>query len=93
MKELSQIEEEVSFMRDYVSKSTDPDHVYTSVTGYLLCGKMVDNYRVRGKASNLAKADIYIRLYSDLLSMAQQVHKEFINRYNELKKAKVDAAG
>ncbi len=93
MKELSQIEEEVSFMRDYVSKTTDPEHVYKTVTGYLLCGNMVNTYQVRERSNNLARAEIYTRLYSDLLSMAQRVHKEFINRYNELKKAKASAAG
>ena len=93
MKELSQIEEEVSFMRDCVSKTTDPEHVYKTVTGYLLCGNMVDIYRVRERRKNLARAEIYIRLYSDLLSMAQRLHKEFINRYDELKKAKASAAG
>ena len=93
MKELDQIEKQVSFMRDYVSRTTDPEQEYKSVTGYLLCGNMVDTYQVRGKSKNLSAAGIYIRLYSDLLATAQRVHKEFINRYNELKKAKVDAAG
>lgn len=88
MKELSQIEEEVSFMRDYVSKTTDPEHVYKTVTGYLLCGDMVNTYQVRERRNNFASAGIYVRLYSDLLSMAQRVHKEFINRYNQLREAK-----
>ena len=93
MKELSQIEEEVSFMRDYISKTTDPEHVYKPATGYLLCGNMVDTYQVREKRKNLERAGIYIRLYSDLLSMAQRVHKEFIERYNELKEAKGESTG
>ena len=92
MKELSQIEEEVSFMRDYISKTTDPEHVYKTVTGYLLCGDMVSTYQVRERRSNFASAGIYIRLYSDLLSMVQRVHKEFINRYNELKAIKAGKA-
>ena len=91
MKELSQIEEEVSFMRDYISKTTDPEHVYKSVIGYLLCGNMVDTYQVRERSNNFASAEIYVRLYSDLLSMVQRIHKEFINRYNELKKTKANA--
>ena len=37
---------------------------------------------------NLASAGIYVRLYSNLLAMAQRHHKEFIDRYNELKAAK-----
>ena len=93
MKELSQIEEEVSFMRDHVFKATDPEQGYKTVTGYLLCGNMVDTYQVRERRKNLARAEIYVRLYSDLLSMAQRVHKEFINRYNALKRAKAHSAG
>ena len=93
VKELSQIEEEVSFMRDYISKATDPEHGYKTATGYLLCGDMVNTYQVRERGKNLASAEIYIRLYSDLLSMVQRVHKEFIERYNELKKAKGESTG
>lgn len=93
MKELAQIEEYVSFMRDYVSRTTDPERKFISVTGYLLCGDMVDTYQVREKRSNLARAEIYIQLYSDLLATAQRVHKEFISRYNQLQQAKANAAG
>lgn len=93
MKELAQIEEYVSFMRDYVSRTTDPERKFISVTGYLLCGDMVDTYQVREKRSNLARAEIYIQLYSDLLATAQRVHKEFISRYNQLQQAKAHAAG
>ena len=90
-KELDQIEEQVNFVRDYVSKTTDPEHRYQSVTGYLLCGNLVDTYNVRGKSRNLANSGIYIRLYSDLLYMAQRVHKDLIERYNKLKEAKAVA--
>ena len=93
MKELLQIEEEVSFMRDYVTTTTDPEHSYKSVTGYLLCGNMVNTYQVREKRKNFSAAGIYIRLYSDLLSQVQKVHKEFIERYDKLKTAKGDATG
>ena len=87
-KELYQIEEQVSFVRDRILRTTDRDLRYNRVTGYLLCGNLVDTVNVRGKRENLEKAEIYVRLYSDLLAMAQRVHKEFITRYNDLKKAK-----
>lgn len=92
-KALDQIEDEVSFMRDHVSRTTDPEHSYRNVTGYLLCGNMVNTYKVREKTKNLSNAGIYIRLYSDLLSQVQKVHREFIERYDKLKKAKGDATG
>ena len=88
-KQLDQIEEQVNFARDYITKNTDPDLQYKSATGYLLCGNMVDKFNVREKRKNLAQAGIYVRLYSDLLAMAQRVHKKFIDRYNLLKDAKI----
>ena len=92
MKELNQIQEQVNFARDYVSRTTDQEYKYQSVTGYLLCGDMVDTFNVRGTRDNLANAGIYVRLYSDLLSTAQRVHKDLIKRYNQLRDAKTLAA-
>lgn len=85
---LDQIEEYVNFMRDHINRTTDPDHQYKEVTGYLLCGNLVDTYKVRGKRDNLAKAQIYIRRYEDLLEMVQRSHAEFLKRYNDLREAK-----
>ena len=86
--ELNQIEEYVSFMRDYVRRTTDPDYQYEAVTGYLLCGNMVDTYRVREKRQNLSNSSIYIRRYMDLLGTVKRIHSEFIERYNQLQKIK-----
>jgi hypothetical protein len=88
MKELNQVEEYVSFMRDYVRKTTDPDFQYKEVTGYLLCGDLVDTYQVRERCNNLARAGIYIRRYSDLLEIVKKAHNEFLNRYEQLRQAK-----
>ena len=85
MKELDQIERYVSFIRDYADKTTDPEYKYDNVTGYLLCGDTVDTYEVRGRRENLAKAQIYVKMYSDLLEMARRVHQDFIDRYNQLR--------
>lgn len=74
-KELDQIEEYVSFMRDYVKRTTDPSVRYKAVTGYLLCGDMVDTFQVREKRDNLEKATIYVKLYKDLLRMVKSTHK------------------
>ena len=92
VKELDQIEEYVSFMRDYIQRTTDPAHKYEEVTGYLLCGDLVDNYRVRGKSKNLEKAQIYVRRYIDLLNMVKRAHDEFLKRYNQLREARQRAA-
>ena len=91
--QLNQIETYVSFVRDRIFRSSDPDLGYETATGYLLCGNLADSPYVREKKKNLATAGIYVRMYSDLLAMAQRVHKEFINRYNELKEAKASSWG
>ena len=88
VEELNQIEEYVSFMRDYVRRTTDPDYQYEAVTGYLLCGNMVDTYQVREKRQNLSNASIYIRRYGDLLGTVRRIHKEFLERYSQLQKIK-----
>lgn len=86
--ELNQIEDYVSFMRDHIKRTTDPHYQYNTVTGYLLCGNLVDTYKVREKRENLAEAGIYIKRYGDLLDMVQRSHTEFLKRYNELQEAK-----
>ena len=89
MKELNQIEEYVGFMREYVKKTTDKEMQHSNVVGYLLCGDFVDTGLVRQKRENLAKADIWLRLYGDLLRMVRENHKEFLERYEKLRKAKL----
>ncbi len=88
MKELGQVEEYVSFTRDQIGKTTDPEMKYDSVTGYLLCGNTVDTYQVREKVKNLGKAQIYVRRYADLLEMARRMHEESIAKYEQLREAK-----
>ena len=92
VKELNQIEEYVSFMRNHIQQTTDPDYKYEEVTGYLLCGSLVDTYQVRGKRRNLERSQIYVRRYTDLLGMVKRAHGEFLKRYNQLREAKQKAA-
>ena len=91
MKELIQIEDYVIFMQENIQQTTDPDYQYEAVTGYLLCGDLVDTYQVRGKRKNLAKSQIYIRRYIDLLAMVKRAHAEFLKRYDQLREAKQKA--
>jgi hypothetical protein len=88
MKSLGQLEDYVSFMRDHVNKTTDPDLSRKEVVGYLLCGDRVDTYQVREKVKNLAASRIYVRRYHDLLGLVETSHKEFLERYGKLRKAK-----
>ena len=91
LKDLDQIEDYVSFMRDHIRQTSDPENKYTEVTGYLLCGGLVDTYRVREKNLILSNSQIYIRKYMDLLGMVKRAHDEFLDRYNQLQKAKQKA--
>jgi hypothetical protein len=88
VKQLQQIEEYVNFMRNYVSKTTDPDLQRREVVGYLLCGDLVNTWEVEGRRNNIAKAGIYVRRYDDLLQMVRTNHNDFLKRYDELRKAK-----
>lgn len=85
--QLGQIEEYVSFMRDYSSNTSDPELRNRDVVGYLLCGDLVNTYSTRGKRDNLEAANIFVRRYSDLLRMVRANHKDFLSRYDKLRKA------
>lgn len=88
VKQLDQIEQYVSFMRDYVKNTTDPELKSRDVVGYLLCGNLVDTWLVRERRDNLGAANIFIRRYADLLRMVRKNHKDFLSRYDNLRKAK-----
>lgn len=88
---LEQIEKYVNFLRFHIEQTTDRDYKYENVTGYLLCGDLVDTYEARGKRNNLKEARIYVRRYMDLLDMVQRTHTEFLERYNQLREAKQKA--
>lgn len=83
--ELDQIMRYVSFVRDYVQRTTDPELANRTVVGYLLCSDLVDTWEVRGRREVLEKSQIYVRRYGDLLEMVKRVHREFIERYEHLR--------
>jgi hypothetical protein len=84
-KALAQIEEYVNFMRDYASKTTDPEIRHRTVVGYLLCGDLVNTPQARQRTENLRKASIFVRKYTDLLAMVRANHREFLERYDQLR--------
>lgn len=87
-KQLDQIKDYVHFIRDAVSRTTDPAFKNKHVTGYLLCGDTADTYKVREGLKTLEKDNIYLRKYSDLLSMVEANHKDILARYDQLQAAK-----
>ena len=88
MKELDQITDYVEFIATQIPKTSDPDYGYQEVTGYLLCGDLVNSDQVKVRKDRLAKTQIYVRRYIDLLDMVKRSHSEFLKRYNELQEAK-----
>ena len=91
VEDLLQIERYVNFLRARIRQATDSR--YEDVTGYLLCGGLVNNDEVREKKDNLAAARIYIRMYTDLLDTVKRVHAEFLDRYKRLREAKQKEKG
>jgi hypothetical protein len=91
-KDLDQIADYVLFMRDYIERTSDPNYKLEEVTGYLLCGDLVDTPHVRQKRKMLERSQIYVRRYIDLLDMVKRAHAEFLERYNQLREAKQRAA-
>lgn len=86
--DFAQIEHYVGFMKHIGRQSTDPDYRYESVKGYLVCGQVANTWEARDKQHNLEQNGIYVRLYSQLLTTVRNLHKDFIDRYNELREAK-----
>ena len=84
VRDLNQIEDYVSFLRDQIQRISDPETGYASVVGYLMCGDTVDNYRMRERTKNLASAQIHVRMYRELLSQVKSIHSEFLQRYEQL---------
>ena len=84
-RELDQIRDYVFFVREYVGQPTDAETTYQNVVGYLLCGDFVKTGDVGRYRDMLAKDQIYIRRYGDLLDMVKRMHREFIERYDKLK--------
>jgi hypothetical protein len=92
IKQLGQIERYVQFMRDLAENTTDPHLKRSHVVGYLLCGDLVGTGEVRQKRQTLEKDEIFVRRYGDLLGMVEKSHKEFMQQYDRLRKAKLAAA-
>lgn len=89
-KELDQIEDYVNFMEARIQGTSDPNYGYKEVIGYLLCGDVVDKDEVKIKIRRLAQTKIYVRQYRNLLDAVKGSHAEFLERYNELQKAKAE---
>jgi len=62
------------------------------VVGYLLCGDVVRTRVIAQQEKSLERDRIYVRRYHDLLGMAKDLHKDFLERYDRLQAVKVQVA-
>lgn len=86
--ELEQINEYVAFMRHHLKNASDPDLKRSQVVGYLLCGSVANGYKQEQRVRQLLQDGIYIRFYDQLLGMVTRSHKDFLERYRQLRDAK-----
>lgn len=87
-RDLNQIEDYVIFLRGRLRDATDPEHRHQSVVGYLLCGDVVGTDHAQGRVENLERSGIYVRKYRDMLQQVETMHKDIMQKYNDLKQAK-----
>ena len=92
LKDLEQIERYVRFIRSQIKQTTDPARKYENVIGYLLCGHLDNDDDAAEKMDILSQSQIYVRRYGDLLGMVKKAHADFLERYNQLRVAKQNAA-
>lgn len=85
-KELNQLVKYKSF----VSKNIGNDS-YQNIYCYLLCkGISTNSEGANILAEGLKSQSIYVRTYSEILGQAYNYHKEFIDKYDELKAGSVN---
>jgi hypothetical protein len=81
-KDLDQIRDYVIFIQSQLG--TDPDG-YKTAAGYLVCGEIQESQAVRTLIEMNENSRIYVRKYGQLLQRAKALHKEFIDKYEDLK--------
>ena len=81
-KELDQIRDYVIFIEGLIG--TDPDFSYKKVTGYLMCEDIQKSSENARRIEKLEENGIFVRKYSELLSVAEGIHEDMIEKYKEL---------
>ncbi|HYC79073.1 MAG TPA: ATP-binding protein [Planctomycetota bacterium] len=92
-KEIAQVVDYVTRLRELVAKNTDPDLESKQVVGYLLVGDVQDSGDVRQRLINAKNNGVYVRPYHELLSLVERLHHDFLDRYTALKAAKAISNG
>ena len=80
-KDFTQLADYVGFIKNRIGN--DPDKGYRDVAGYLVVGKRSDSPGVKEMVLTFEKSRHYVRTYDDLVSSAQRLHKQFVDKLEE----------
>jgi len=84
-KDLDQLEKYVTFVRGELGNA--PGRSYSSASGYIVAGNVVDKNEVRQKIANLKLARMYVLKYEDCLRSAKRLHEIFSKKLQEFEKS------
>lgn len=74
--DFEQLEHYVAFIRSRLGNSGE-NRSYRGAAGYIVGGEVSEDYRVPDKIQRLERDRIYVRRYTDLLSVAKRLHSDF----------------
>ena len=75
VKDFDQITEYVGFVEEKLGNA--PNQRYRTVSGSLIVGKVESNRAIRSRMKQAESARIYVKTYSDLVTVAKRLHAEF----------------
>ena len=83
-KDFTQLADYVGFIKNRIGN--DPEKGYRDVAGYLVVGKRSNSPGVREMVLTFEKSRHYVRTYDDLVSSAQRLHKQFVDKIEEFER-------
>ena len=83
-KDFTQLADYVGFIKNRIGN--DPEKGYRDVAGYLIVGKRSNSPGVREMVLTFEKSRHYVRTYDDLVSSAQRLHKQFVDKIEEFER-------
>ena len=78
MKDFDQITDYVGFVEEKLGNA--PGQRYRTVSGYLIVGKVDSKRAIQSRMKQAESARIYVKTYSDLVTVAKRLHAEFERR-------------
>lgn len=82
-KEFNQLLKYHAFIKDHLLGTSESS--YHQVASYIIGGSIVGNTEFNMQIEAMKTQRVYIEIYPEMLSRVKNYHKEFIDKYNELK--------